>query len=315
MSKRLLQIGMALALVTAITVAIFYRQQIDVSLVEQWISQAGVWAPVVFILVYIIATVLFLPGSVFTLAGGLIFGPVLGVFYNLIGATAGAAFAFLVARYLAADWVSARAGSKLTQLINGVESEGWRFVAFTRLVPLFPFNLLNYAFGLTKIRFKAYTLATFVFMIPGAIAYTYLGHAGREAISGGDDLVKTLTIALALIAMVAFLPRFVATLRRGPAIDIAELKRRIEQQQTLVLDVRTAKEFHHAGHIDQALNIPLAELKEQLPQLAHDLTQSISIVCTTDKRSAKAADLLLKQGFQDVRVVAGGMTAWYNSAV
>lgn len=295
-------------LLVAITAGIYYRDQFDVQSLQHWINQAGWWAPVIFILVYITATVFFLPGSVFTLAGGVIFGPVLGSIFNIIGATIGAALSFLIARYLAENWVSERAGGKLKQLIKGVETEGWRFVAFVRLVPLFPFNLLNYALGLTKIRFIEYLLATSIFMLPGAIAYTYIGYAGREAVSGGDGLINTILIAIALLAVVMFLPRFIATVRRGPSIDVTELKRRLDQQETLLLDVRTENDFQNDGHIEQALNIPVEELEQQLSQLA--IEQSISIVCRTDKRSAKAANLLLKHGYQDVRVVHGGMTEW-----
>jgi uncharacterized membrane protein YdjX (TVP38/TMEM64 family) len=84
----------------------------------------------------------------------------------------GATIAFMIARYVASDWVAARAGERLARLIRGVEEEGWRFVAFVRLVPLFPFNLVNYAFGLTRIRLGEYALASFVCMAPGALAYT-----------------------------------------------------------------------------------------------------------------------------------------------
>ena len=215
---------------------------------------------------------------------------------------------FLIARYLASDLVSQRSGGKLKQLINGVEAEGWRFVAFVRLVPLFPFNLLNYALGLTRIRFIEYLLATYLFMLPGAIAYTYIGYVGREALSGGDGLINNILIAIALFATVMFLPRFVATVRRGPSIDAHALKARLQQQATRLLDVRSENDFTNDGHIEQALNIPLEELEQQLSKL--DVDQSISIVCRTDKRSAKAAHVLLKNGFQDVRVVRGGMTAW-----
>lgn len=310
MNKRLVQVIIALALITAISVAIFYRDSVSVELIEQWINQAGWWAPVIFILIYIAATVLFLPGAIFTFAGGIIFGPLLGVLYNLVGATIGATLAFLIARYLASDLVSERTGGKLKQLINGVETEGWRFVAFVRLVPLFPFNLLNYALGLTRIRFSEYVLATFIFIIPGCIAYTYIGFASREAISGADGFINTLLIAIALLAVVMFLPRFIANSRRGADIDISELKNRISQQQTLVLDVRTETDFQSKQHIESALNIPLEQLEQQLSKLDDYVTQSISIICTTDKRSKKAANVLLKNGFQDVRVVRGGMTNW-----
>ena len=206
-NNQLMRILLLLGLAAGITFAVIYRDRFDVVALEAWINDAGVLAPIVFMLIYATATILFLPGSVLTLAGGALFGPVLGTLYNLTGATLGAALAFLISRYLASDWVSEKAGGKVKQLINGVEGEGWRFVAFVRLVPLFPFNLLNYALGLTKIRFMHYLMATYVFMLPGAIAYTWLGYAGREAIGGGEGLIQKIMIALALLAVVAFLPR------------------------------------------------------------------------------------------------------------
>jgi len=310
MNKQLFQFTIAIVMLVAISLAVYFRDAINVDLLAQWLDQAGWWAPVFFILLYISATVLFLPGSVFTLAGGIIFGPFFGLLYNLVGATIGASISFLIARYLASDFVLQRSGGRLKQLINGVEAEGWRFVAFVRLVPLFPFNLLNYALGLTKIRFSEYVLASFIFMLPGAAAYTYIGYAGRDALSGGDGFIKNILIALALLAVAIFLPRFIATVRRGPSIDINELKQRLENKTTLVLDVRSEKEFHADGKIDNALNIPVEALEQQISNLDAYKSQSISIVCRTDKRSAVAANVLLKHGFEDVRVVRGGMTKW-----
>src|SRR5262249_4842428 len=151
---------------------------------EQELQRFGPWAPILFIGLYALSTVLFVPGSALTVAGGVLFGPIWGALWSLTGATFGATLAFATARYIASDWVSRRAGERLARLIRGVEEEGWRFVAFVRLVPLFPFNLVNYAFGLTQIRLGEYVLASFVCMVPGAIAYTYLGYAGREAAAG-----------------------------------------------------------------------------------------------------------------------------------
>ena len=242
------------------------------------------------------------------------FGPVFGTLYNLTGATLGAALAFLISRYLASDWVSAKAGGKVKQLINGVEGEGWRFVAFVRLVPLFPFNLLNYALGLTRIRFSHYLLATYLFMLPGAIAYTWLGYAGREAISGGEGLIQKIMIALALLAVVAFLPRLIGNMRRGPTIDITELKQRLDENNILLLDVRTADDFvGEQGHIENALNIAVEELPERISELTEHIEQPVAIICRTDRRSAKAALQLTEQGFHDVHVVRGGMTEWIKS--
>ena len=219
MNSRFVRIGLLLILVAGIAVAVVYRDRFDVAALERWIQDAGIWAPLLFMAVYALAAVLFLPGTLLTLTGGALFGPVLGTLYNLTGATIGATLAFLIARYLASDWIAERTGGRLKQLINGVEDEGWRFVAFTRLVPLFPFNLLNYALGLTRIKLSHYLLATYTCMLPGAMAYTYLGYAGREAVGGGEGLIQKALLALALLAVVAFLPRLIGKLRRGPMID------------------------------------------------------------------------------------------------
>ena len=315
-NNRLMRLLLILGLVAGITLAIVYRDRFDVAALEVWIKDAGVLAPIVFMLIYALATVLFLPGSVITLAGGALFGPVLGTLYNLTGATLGAVLAFLISRYLASDWVADKAGGKVKQLINGVEGEGWRFVAFVRLVPLFPFNLLNYALGLTKIRLLHYLIATYVFMLPGAIAYTYLGYAGREAIGGGEGLIQKVLIAFALLAVVAFLPRLIGNIRRGPTIDIPELKTRIENNGALVLDVRTAEDFvGEQGYIDSAVNIAVEELPDRMDELTDYIERPIAIVCRTDKRSAKAALLLTEQGFHDVHVVRGGMTKWIEAGL
>jgi uncharacterized membrane protein YdjX (TVP38/TMEM64 family)/rhodanese-related sulfurtransferase len=312
MNSKLVRVGVLLVLVAGIALAVLYRDKFDVAALEGWIEDAGIWAPLLFMAVYAIAAALFLPGSVLTLAGGALFGPVLGTFYNLTGATIGATLAFLIARYLASDWVANKAGGRLKQLINGVEGEGWRFVAFTRLVPLFPFNLLNYALGLTRIRLSHYLLATYTCMLPGAIAYTYLGYAGREAVGGGEGLVQKALLALALLAVVAFLPRLIGKLRRGPMMDIPQLKQRLDAgEHMLVLDVRTAEDFAgEQGHIAAAINIPLEELAVRLAEISDYQERPVIIVCRTDRKSVQAAKILAENGFADVHVARLGMTAW-----
>jgi uncharacterized membrane protein YdjX (TVP38/TMEM64 family)/rhodanese-related sulfurtransferase len=269
--------------------------------------------------VYALATVLFLPGSVLTLAGGALFGPVWGTFYNLTGATVGAALAFLVARYLASDSVSRKAGGRMKRLIDGVEKEGWRFVAFTRLVPLFPFNLLNYAFGLTRIRLVHFVIASYVFMLPGAIAYTYLGYAGREAVAGGEGLIQKGLLALALLAVVAFLPRFIRRLRKTPdaagttpTLSVKELKQRLDTpNNVLVLDVRSAEEYRGPlGHIAGSRHIAISELPERLTELEDYRDRPIAVVCRTDRRSAKVVEHMRETGFENILLVPGGMEAW-----
>lgn len=97
----------------------------------------------------------------------------------------GASLAFLAARYLASDWVAKKNGDRLDHVIREVKAEGWRFVAFVRLVPLFPFNLLSYALGPTGIGFGIYGMTSAICMVPGALAYTWLCYAGRQAVTRG----------------------------------------------------------------------------------------------------------------------------------
>ncbi len=207
------RVSLLVLLMLGIGLAFFHRERLDAAALRQWVEQAGVAAPLLFIGVYAIGAILFLPGSVLTLAGGALFGPVLGAFYNLAGASLGASMAFLIARYLAFDWVERKGGVRLARLKAGVEMEGWRFVAFVRLVPLFPFNLLNYALGLTRIRVSHYLIASAVCMLPGSVAYTYLGYVGGEAVAGSERLMQKALLALGLLALVAFLPRLIMHFR------------------------------------------------------------------------------------------------------
>lgn len=146
------------------------------------VEDLGVWAPVVFILGYVIATVAFLPGSALTLAAGFIFGLGRGTLYTFIGATLGSAASFLVARYLARRAIERKiAGNPKFAAIDGaVGREGFKIVALLRLSPLFPFNLLNYALGLTKVPFLQY-LAASIAMLPGTLLYVYYGAVARKA--------------------------------------------------------------------------------------------------------------------------------------
>jgi len=196
-------------LIVAIATLAYYRKDIDINSLQQWIKSLGWMAPVIFMICYALATVLFFPGSVLSLAGGALFGVVQGTLYNVIGASMGATLAFLCSRYLISDWVRERSGTRLTKLVEGVEEEGWRFVAFVRLVPIFPYNLLNYALGLTRIPLLQYSLATMLFILPGGIAYTYVGFTSREAMTGGEGIIQKVLLATTLLALTAYMPRII----------------------------------------------------------------------------------------------------------
>lgn len=314
--NKLTRIFLIVLLLAGIGLAIAFRGRFDVATFEQWIREAGPSAPLVFMLAYALGTVFFLPGSALTLAGGVMFGPMLGTFYNLTGATAGAVLSFLVARYIASDWVERRTEGRLRQIKEGIESEGWRFVAFVRLVPLFPFNLLNYALGLTRIKLSSYAITSYICMLPGAVAYTYLGYAGREALAGREGIVRKGLLALGLLVMIIFIPYFIRRLRAShQMISVQELKQRLNHSEELViLDVRSAAEFSgELGHIPGAINIAIEDLQKRLPELEPHRKRQIAVVCRTDKRSARAAKILSKAGFGSVTVVRGGMEAWRHN--
>ncbi len=316
MTRRMpVRIALFVALVAAIVLAYVYRNQLNVAALESWVKSAGALGPLLYMVVYAVATVLFLPGSVITLAGGALFGPVWGTLYSLTGATAGAAVAFVIARYLASEWVHRKAGGWTKQLIEGVEQEGWRFIAFVRLVPLFPFNLLNYALGLTRIGLLAYVIGSYVFMFPGALAYTYLGYAGREAAAGGEGLIQKGLLALALLSVVAFLPRLVKRLRGATVtekLSSAELKQRLDRHDHIaVLDVRSAKDYTgELGHIPGSFNIPLEELPKRLAELEAHRRTPLAVICRTNRMSGKAVGLLRDAGFKQPLLVEDGMVGW-----
>ncbi len=147
-----------------------------------WIQSQGNWAPLIFGLIYITATVLALPGSVLTIGGGLIFGALWGTVINLVSATTGALLAFLMARYLGRDMVDRLLPNQST--LGGLDAKigrnGFQSVLILRLVPLIPFNVLNFGLGLTRVRLADYLFATILGMMPGTFVFTSLGSVGRH---------------------------------------------------------------------------------------------------------------------------------------
>jgi len=183
--------------------------------IESWLSQMGIWAPLAYMGLYVLAAVLMLPGSVLTLLAGALFGPVWGVLWALLGATLGATLAFLTSRYLAAEWAEAKAKGVVRKVKDGVEFQGWRFVAFARLVPAIPFNLLNYALGLTRIKVWHYALTSFVAMLPAGVVYVYIGHVGREALEGNQGWLSKAALGLGLLLALSLLPLLMKRMRQG----------------------------------------------------------------------------------------------------
>jgi len=180
---------------------------------SKWIESLGFWGPIVYIGIYIVVSVLLLPASALTLASGVIFPLGWAIVYTVIGANLAANIAFLIGRYKARDQIEAKiqGNKRFAAIDNAVAKDGWKIVALTRLVPVFPFTLLNYAYGLTKVKWSAYAIATFFAMLPGTAMYVYLGAAGRAAAEGAEktptEKVFFVIGLLAIIAVTVYITR------------------------------------------------------------------------------------------------------------
>ncbi|MGB3402282.1 MAG: TVP38/TMEM64 family protein [Microcoleaceae cyanobacterium] len=184
-------------------------QQILINTLD-WIKNLGTLGIAAFIVIYILATVLFIPGSLLTLGAGVLYGVVGGSVLVSVASTIAAGCAFLIGRYLARGWVSSKIeeNQKFKVIDEAVAREGWKIVGLTRLSPIFPFNFLNYAFGLTKVTFKDYFLASWIGMMPGTVMYVYLGSvAGELATLGAEGRTRTtaewILYGVGLVATVA----------------------------------------------------------------------------------------------------------------
>lgn len=170
-------------------------------LVAEWLESSNVFVGglgpkgmIVYATAYVIATVLFVPASIITLAAGFLFGVVRGTILVSIGSTTGAALAFLVSRYFAREWVAKRASENKSFAVidRAIGQQGWKIVGLLRLSPAIPFNLSNYLYGLTAIRFLPYVIVSWIGMLPGTVLYVYLGAAGKAGLqAAADDRGKT----------------------------------------------------------------------------------------------------------------------------
>ncbi len=192
------------------------------------VKALGAWAPVAFILAYVVATVAFVPGSLLTLAAGAIFGIVYGTLYVFVGATLGASAAFLVARHLARATVERHLATspRFTALDTALGREGRRIVLLLRLSPVFPFNMLNYVLGVTRVTFRDYLVAS-IGMLPGTVLYVYYGHVvGNVAVLAGGaapprDTAYYVLLVVGLIATIAVTAFVTRTARRALAATTA----------------------------------------------------------------------------------------------
>ena len=209
-------VALALGLLAVVAAAYFtgfidYLGVDNLNMLRDWINDFGTIAPVVFIAIYTVAVVAFLPATPLTLLAGLIFGAGWGTLWTWIGATLGSTLAFLVGRYAARGLVDSwkENNERVRKLDEGVEKHGWRMLLITRLVPVFPFSLQNYVYGLTKIGLGTYVLLTAVCIVPGAAVYTFAGGSLAAAQKNLTTTFLYLGIAAVLFVLVSFVPTLI----------------------------------------------------------------------------------------------------------
>ena len=184
----------ALAILAALILAYVFDAQSLLRQALDWIAGLGIWGAVIFVVLYVIVTVLFLPGSILTLGAGLVFGVIRGTIIVSIASTLGATCAFLIGRYFARDWVAGKieGNENFAAIDRAVAGEGWKIVGLTRLSPVFPFNLLNYAFALTGVSLRDFFFASWIGMFPGTVMFVYIGSlAGDLATLGTSERART----------------------------------------------------------------------------------------------------------------------------
>lgn len=206
--KRVL-IGLAAVTVVAAGIFLFPKANSVLTSILEWTKGMGPWGIVYLAAVYAVACVLFLPGSILTLGAGFAFGLTGGTVATVIGSLLGVSASFLLGRTVARKWVEKATSShpRFLAIDRAVGREGFKIVLLTRLSPVFPFNLLNYGFGVTRVRFRDYFLGSWIGMFPGTVLYVYLGTAAKsltDLASGNMEggTAKQVLLAAGLVATV-----------------------------------------------------------------------------------------------------------------
>ncbi len=225
-ASKLLKLDLLVLIVYAIFLMWFFNLFSLISMdrineLQMWIEGFGLMGPVVYMLLFIAACVFFLPGGPFGIIAGIVFGPIFGTIWASIGSTIGASLAFLLGRYAFRGFAEnlVAKNPKLKKIDDGVEKNGWRMLMITRFVPIFPFNVQNYVYGLTKIPFVTFAFLSWLFMLPGTMAYVFIAGA---AVSGADMGTIMIYFAIGAIILVglSFLPKILK--KKGAAADVLE---------------------------------------------------------------------------------------------
>jgi uncharacterized membrane protein YdjX (TVP38/TMEM64 family) len=183
----------------ATVLTFWYLGGLDIDQLQAWLKQWGWWAPALYVLLYIIATMLVLPSTALNLTGGALFGPWWGLFWTSVAAIAAAVIAFIFSRTVGREAVAKRLAGRWQAMDVEVQRGGKFYMFALRLLPAMPYGLVNFAAGLTSISFKDYFIGTTLGTVPGILPFVWLGSSGVRAVKTGD--VWPLLAALSLLAM------------------------------------------------------------------------------------------------------------------
>ncbi|MGA9381574.1 MAG: TVP38/TMEM64 family protein [Phormidium sp.] len=202
--------------------AIYLLGGINPEQLQLWLKQAGIWAPIIYIVIYTIATILVMPSTALNLTGGAIFGPWLGTLWTSIGAIVAAVVAFIFARTSGREFVARKLAGKWQAMDAEMQQGGLFYMFAIRLLPIIPYGLVNFAAGLTSIRFRDYLLGTILGTVPGILPFVLLGSSGLQAIRTGDIL--PLMGALALTGILVGGATWYRRRRRNPKAELSKIE-------------------------------------------------------------------------------------------
>jgi len=189
-----------------------------------WLTAAGFWAPLAFILIYALGVCLFIPGTLLTTLGAAIFGPYRGFLYVWLGAMLGAAGGFLIGRYLGREFAASLIGDRLRKYDDGIEQNGFATVLYLRLV-YFPFTAMNFGMGLTRVRFRDYLWGTGLGILVGTFIFTFFVGTVKEVWASGQWgqlLSWKIFLSLGLFVLSLFIPKIIGKLEIWKRIKVAE---------------------------------------------------------------------------------------------
>lgn len=176
--------------------AIYLLGGIESTQINAWLNAVGIWSPIIYIALYVLATVLVLPSTVLNLTGGAVFGPVLGTLWTSLGAIIAAIVAFTFTRTVGRETIAKRLSGRWQAMDAEVRQGGLFYMFAIRLVPIMPYGLVNFAAGLTSISFKDYILGTTIGTVPSVLPFVLLGSSGLKALNTGDVLPLVGALAL-----------------------------------------------------------------------------------------------------------------------